>query len=160
MSYLSGEKVEWERAIVIIYLSSTVDRDINRVRRYLARHYGTRTEDMPSIRLIGEYFLINILNELSPRDTVNDSHDWASRQGIMVDKFEGEQEWRMLVSFRVTVHLKNIHLKLWSRETTTRILEDFEEPEFIDDATTIGPDRRAVYAMVDCHDGQMISPQY
>jgi hypothetical protein len=35
----------------------------------------------------------------------------------------------------MTVHLKNIPLKLWSRETTMRILEDFGEPAFIDDAS-------------------------
>jgi hypothetical protein len=39
-----------------------------------------------------------------------------------------------------------------------RILEDFRGPEFIDNATTVGPDRCAIYAMVDCHVGKMISP--
>jgi hypothetical protein len=74
----------------------------------------------------------------------------------VVDKFEGEPERRRPAAFRVTVHLKNIPLKLWSRETTTRILKDFRERTFIDDATTVGPDRRSIYAMVDSHDGQMI----
>jgi hypothetical protein len=39
---------------------------------------------------------------------------------------------------------------------TTRILEDFGEPIFLDDASFDGQDRRVVYAMVDCHDGRMI----
>jgi hypothetical protein len=63
-------------------------------------------------------------------------------------------------TFRVTVNLKNILLKLWSRKMVTRILEDFGEPIFIDDATMISPDRCVIYAMVDCHDGRMIPPQY
>jgi Domain of unknown function (DUF4283) len=155
-----GDEAEWGRAIVITYLSSIADRDINRVRRYLARHYGARTEDMLSIRLTGEDFLINIPNELSPRDIVNDSHDQTPRQGIMVDKFEGEPERRRPTAFRVTMHLKNILLKLWSRETAVRILEDLGEPAFIDDATTVSPYRCAIYAMVDYHDGHMISPRY
>jgi hypothetical protein len=87
-SYLVGDEVEWGRAIVITYLSSAADGDINRVRRYLAHRYGARTEDLPSIRLTSEDFLINIPNVLSPRDIVNDSHDWAPRQDIVVDKFE------------------------------------------------------------------------
>jgi hypothetical protein len=87
-------------------------------------------------------------------------HDWAPRQDIVVDKFEGEPERRRPTTFRVTVHLKNILLRLWSRETTVRILEDFEEPAFIDNATTVGLDRCVVYAMVDCHDGRVIPPQY
>jgi hypothetical protein len=141
---------------LITYLSSAVDRDINRVRQYLARYYGTRTENLTSIRLTGDDFLINIPNELSPRDIVNDSHDWAPRQDIMVDKFEGEPKWRRPTTFGVMVHLKNILLKLWSRETASKILEEFREPAFIDDATTIGSDRCTIYAMVDYHDGQMI----
>jgi hypothetical protein len=141
---------------MITYLRFTADRDINRVRRYLARRYRARTEDLSSIRLTDEDFLINIPNELSPRDIVNDSHDWAPRKGIVVDKFEGELERRRPAAFRVTVHLKNIPLKLWSRETATRILEDFREPAFIDDATMVGPDRLIIYVMVDCHDEWMI----
>jgi hypothetical protein len=43
----------------------------------------------------------------------------------VVDKFEGELERRRLATFRMTVHLKNIPFKLWSRETAMRILEDF-----------------------------------
>jgi Domain of unknown function (DUF4283) len=160
ISYLVGDKMEWGRAIVITYLSSTMDRDINRVRRYLARCYGAQMEDLPSIRLTGEDFLINIPNELSPWDTVNDSRDWAPRQGIVVNKFEGEPKRMRPTTFRVTVNLKNILLKLWSRKIATRILVDFGEPIFIDDATMISPDRCVIYAMVDCHDGQMIPPQY
>jgi hypothetical protein len=57
----------------------------------------------------------------------------------------------------VTVHLKNIPLRLWSRAVTTRILKDFGELVFLDDVSFDGPDRRAVYAMMDCHDGRMIS---
>jgi hypothetical protein len=45
---------------------------------------------------------------------------------------------------------------MWSRTVVTRILEDFGEPVFLDDVSFDGHDRRAVYAMVDCHDGQMI----
>jgi hypothetical protein len=56
----------------------------------------------------------------------------------------------------VTVHLKNIPFKLWSREIAMRILKDFKESTFIDDATTVGSDRRVIYAMIDCHDGRMI----
>jgi hypothetical protein len=37
-------------------------------------------------------------------------------------------------------------------------LEDFGEPVFIDDVVTVGLDRRAIYAMVDCHNGHMIPP--
>jgi hypothetical protein len=78
------------------------------------------------------------------------------RFGVTVDKFEGEQERPRLTSFQVTVHLKNIPLKLWSRATATRILEGFGEPVFLDDVSFDGPDRRAVYTMVDCHDDRMI----
>jgi hypothetical protein len=39
----------------------------------------------------------------------------------------------------------------------TRILEDFGEPVFLDDVSFDGQYRRAVYAMVDFHDGRMIS---
>jgi Domain of unknown function (DUF4283) len=155
-----GEEAECGKAIVIIYLSSAADRDINQVRRYLTRRYGTRTGDLSSISLTGGDFLINIPNELSPRNIVNDSYDLTTRQGIIVDKFEGEPERRRLTTFRVTVHLKNILLKLWSREMITRILKDFGELAFIDDATTVGPDRCAIYAMVDCHDRRMIPPRY
>jgi hypothetical protein len=66
----------------------------------------------------------------------------------MMDKFEGEPKRRRPTAFRVMVHLKNIPLKLWSRETATRILEDFDEPVYIDDATTVGPDRYIIYEMV------------
>jgi Domain of unknown function (DUF4283) len=151
-----GEEMEREKEIVITYLSSAADRDINRFRRYLTHRYGTRTGDLTSIRLTGGDFLINILKELSPRNIVNDSYDLTPRQGIMVDKFEGEPERRRPMTFRVTVHLNNIPLKLWSSEMITRILKDFGELTFIDDATTVGPDRRAIYAMVNCHDGWMI----
>jgi Domain of unknown function (DUF4283) len=153
-----GEEAECRRAIVITSLSSAMDRDINQVRRYLALRYGTRTKDLPSIRLTGEDFLSNISNEPSPWDTVNDSRDWAPRQDIVVDKFKGEPEQRRPVTFRVTVHLKNISLKFWSRKTIMRILEDIGEPTFINNATTVGTDRHTFYAMVDYHDGQMISP--
>jgi hypothetical protein len=71
-SYVVGDKAGWGRAIVIIYLSSTTYRDINRLRRYLTRRYGARMEDLSSIRLTGEDFLINIPNKLSPWDIVND----------------------------------------------------------------------------------------
>jgi hypothetical protein len=67
-SYLVGDEAEWGRAFVITYLSSAMDKDINWVWRYLARRYGAWTEDLPSIRLIGEDFLINIPNELSPQE--------------------------------------------------------------------------------------------
>jgi hypothetical protein len=56
----------------------------------------------------------------------------------------------------VTVHQKNILLRLWSRTVATRILEDFGEPIFLDDVSFDGHDRRVVYAMVDFHDGQMM----
>jgi hypothetical protein len=57
----------------------------------------------------------------------------------------------------VIVHLKNIPLRLWSRAVTIRIIEDFDEPIFLDDVSFDEPDRRAVYTMVDCDDGRMIS---
>jgi hypothetical protein len=57
----------------------------------------------------------------------------------------------------VTVHLKYIPLRLWSRATATRILEDFEESIFINDVSFDEPDRWAVYAIVDCHYRRMIS---
>jgi hypothetical protein len=56
----------------------------------------------------------------------------------------------------VTVHLKKIPLRLWSRTVTTRILENFGEPVFLDDVSFDGHDRREIYTMVDCHDGRMI----
>jgi hypothetical protein len=77
---------------MITYLNFTANRDINRIRWYLTHYYGARTKDLSSIKLTCEDFLINIPNELSPQDIVNDSHDWAPRQGIVVDKFEGEPE--------------------------------------------------------------------
>jgi hypothetical protein len=57
----------------------------------------------------------------------------------------------------VTVHVKNIPLRLWSRAVATRILEDFGEPVFLDNVSFDGPDRRAIYVMVDCHNGRIIS---
>jgi hypothetical protein len=69
-SYLLREEAEWGRAIVITYLSSAADRDINRVWQYLARHYGTWTKDLPSIRLTGEDFLISMPKELTLQDIV------------------------------------------------------------------------------------------
>jgi hypothetical protein len=45
---------------------------------------------------------------------------------------------------------------LWSKATTTRILEEFGEPIFIDKSITDGPDRWAVYAKIDCHDPRLI----
>jgi hypothetical protein len=103
ISYLLGGEADWGRAVVITYLSFIMSRDINRVRRYLERHYEIRTKDLLSIGLTSEDFLINTPNELSPRDIVNDSHDLAPRQDIMVDKIEGEPERRRMVTFRVTV---------------------------------------------------------
>jgi hypothetical protein len=45
---------------------------------------------------------------------------------------------------------------MWYRATAMRILKDFGEPIFIDDVCMDGLDRRAMYAVVDCHDGRMI----
>jgi hypothetical protein len=73
-----------------------------------------------------------------------------------MEKFEGEPILPRPVFVRVTVHLKNIPLRIWSRAIAIKILEDFCEPVFIDDVCTDGPYRRAIYAMVDCHDGRMI----
>jgi hypothetical protein len=72
------------------------------------------------------------------------------------DKIPGGEHSPRPKSVRVTVHLKNIPLRMWSRATVTQILEDFGESVFIDDVCMEGTDRRAVYAMVDCHDGRMI----
>jgi hypothetical protein len=56
----------------------------------------------------------------------------------------------------VTVHLKNIPLRLRSKTVAIRIPEDFGEPVFLNDVSFDGHDRRAVYAMVDCHDRRVI----
>jgi hypothetical protein len=53
--------------------------------------------------------------------------------------------------------LKNILLRLWSRAVASRILKEFGESIFLDDVSFDGQDTRAVYAMVDCHNGRMIS---
>jgi hypothetical protein len=45
-------------------------------------------QDLPAIRLTDEDYLINIPNELSPRDITEDSYDWGSRYNIIVKKFE------------------------------------------------------------------------
>jgi hypothetical protein len=103
-----------------------------------------------------EDFLINIPDELSPSDIVEESYEWAGQRGILVAKFQRENIRPRPESVRVTVHLKNIPLRMWSHATVTRILEDFGESVFIDDVCMEGTDRRAVYAMVDCHDDRMI----
>jgi hypothetical protein len=76
--------------------------------------------------------------------------------GVTVEKFEGEPERPRSAVVRVIVHLKNIPLRLWSRAVTIRILEDFDEPVFLDDVSFDGQDRMEIYAVVDCHDGRMI----
>jgi hypothetical protein len=50
----------------------------------------------------------------------------------------------------VIVHLKNISLRLWTREVATRILEDFCKLVFLDDVSFDGQDKKVVHAMVDC----------
>jgi hypothetical protein len=75
----------------------------------------------------------------SPQDILDDSREWGIKYGVLVEKFESEAERPRPVSVRVTVHLKNIPLKLWSRATATRILEDFQELIFLDDVFFDGP---------------------
>jgi hypothetical protein len=55
--------------------------------------------------------------------------------GVTVEKFEWEPERSRPYVVQVIVHLKNIPLKLWTREEVTRILEDFDEPFFLDDVS-------------------------
>jgi hypothetical protein len=108
------------------------------------------------MRLTDRDFIIDIPNKLSPRDIIAESREWDPTYGVTMEKFEGEPERPRPAIVRVTVHLKNIPLRLWSRAVATRILEDFSEPVFLDDVSFDGQDKRAVYAMVDCHDGRMI----
>jgi hypothetical protein len=108
------------------------------------------------VRLTDRDFIIDILNELSPRNIIAESRQWGPTYGVTIEKFEGEPERPRSATVRVTVHLKNIPLRLWSRAVTTRILEDISELVFLVDVSFDGRDRRAVYVMVDCHDGRMI----
>jgi Domain of unknown function (DUF4283) len=108
------------------------------------------------VRLKNRDFIIDIPNKLSPRDIIAESREWGPTYGVSVEKFKGEPERPRPTIVRVTVHLKNIPLRLWSRVVVTRILEDFGEPVFLDDVSFDGSDKRAVYAMVDCHNGRMI----
>jgi hypothetical protein len=78
-----------------------------------------------------------------------ESREWGPTYGVTVEKFEGEPERPRLTVVRVTVHLKNIMLRLWSRTMATRILEDYGELVFLDDVSFDGHDRRAVYTMVE-----------
>jgi hypothetical protein len=111
---------------------------------------------LPTMRLTDRDFIIDIPNKLSPRDIIAESREWDPTYGVTMEKFEGEPERPRPAIVRVTVHLKNIPLRLWSRAVATRILEDFSEPVFLDDVSFDGQDKMAVYAMVDCHDGRMI----
>jgi hypothetical protein len=101
-------------------------------------------------------FIIDIPNKLSPWDIITESREWGPTYVDYVEKFEGEPERPRSASIRVTVYVKNIPLKLWSKTVATRILEDFGESVFLDDVSFDGPNRRAVYAMVDCHARRMI----
>jgi hypothetical protein len=74
-SYLLGEEAEWARAIVIMFSSSTTDRSIDYISRYIEHRYGATAANLPSIRLIDEDYLINIPDELSSRDIMEDSRD-------------------------------------------------------------------------------------
>jgi hypothetical protein len=108
------------------------------------------------VRLTYKDFIIDIPNKLSPWDIIVESREWVPTYGVIVEKFEGEPERPRLVVVRVIVHLKKIPLRLWSRTVATRILKNFGEPVFLDDVSFDGHDRREIYTMVDCHDGQMI----
>jgi hypothetical protein len=108
------------------------------------------------VRLTDRDFIIDIPNKLSPQDIIAESREWGPTYGVTAEKFEGEPELPRPAAVRVIVHLKNIPLRLWSRAVTIRILEDFGEPVFLDDVSFDGHDRKAVYVMVDCHDGWMI----
>jgi hypothetical protein len=108
------------------------------------------------VRLIDRDFIVDIPNKLPPQNIIAESREWGPTYGIIVEKFEWEPEQPRPAAIRVSVHLNNIPLKLWSTAVTTRILEDFGEPVFLDVVSFNRHDRRAVYTMVDCHDGLMI----
>jgi hypothetical protein len=77
------------------------------------------------VKLTDKDFIIDIPNKLSPQDVIVESREWGPTYRVTVEKFEGEPERPRPVVVRVTVHLKNIPLRLWSRAMATRILEDF-----------------------------------
>jgi hypothetical protein len=110
-----------------------------------------------AVKLIDMDFIIDIPNKLSPRDIIARAGSEGPTYGVTVEKFEGEPEQLRPAIARMTIHLNNIPLRLWSRAVATRILKDFGEPIFLHVVSFNGQDRRAVYAMVDCHDGRMIS---
>jgi hypothetical protein len=89
-SYLQGEEAGWPRAVIITFIHPDSHLDINWVRRQIVRRYGAKAEALPAIRMTREDFLINIPDELSPSDIVEESHEWAGQWGIMVTKFQGE----------------------------------------------------------------------
>jgi hypothetical protein len=109
-SYILGDEATWVRVIVVTYHHTTVDRSINRIRRYIAQRFRVTIHALPALRLTDRDFIINILDELSPQDIIGDSLNWGPRFEITVDKFEGEPERLRPASFRVTVHLKTYHL--------------------------------------------------
>jgi hypothetical protein len=95
---------------------------------------------------------MDIPDHLSPQDIVEESSEWGERLGVIVEKYDKASERPRPASIRVTVHLKNIPLRIWLTATVRRIMEDFGDPVVIDVSTTDEPDKRAVYGVVDCHD--------
>jgi hypothetical protein len=67
------------------------------------------------VRLTYWDFIIDILNKLSPWDIIAESREWGPTYGVTVEKFDGELERPRPAAIRVTVHLKNIPLRLWSK---------------------------------------------
>jgi hypothetical protein len=155
-SYLLDEGASWDQTILVTYRHTNTDRSINCIRRYIARRYGASEQVLPAVRLTYRDFIIDIPNELSSRDIIAESREWGPIYGVTVEKFEGEPERPRSAVVRVTVHLNNIPLRLWSKAVATRILEDFSELVFLDDVSFDELYRRAVYTMVDCYDGRMI----
>jgi hypothetical protein len=137
-SYLLDEGASWDRTILVTYQHTITDRSINRIRRYIARRYGASEQILQAVRFTDKDCIIDIPNELSPHDIIAESREWGPTYGVTIEKFEGGLEWPRSAVVRVTVHLNNIPLRLWSRAMTTSILEDFGEPIFLDDVSFDG----------------------
>jgi hypothetical protein len=110
LSYLVGDGTEWSRAIVVTYLRNAIGQNIDRVRQYIRRWYGTYMADLPAIQVTDFDYLVNIPDHLSPMDIVNESMNWAPRDNIEVTKYDREFERYRPLSIRIIIHIKNIPL--------------------------------------------------
>jgi hypothetical protein len=72
-AHLQGEEAGWLRAVIITFINQDSDWDINWVHRQLARRYGAREVTLLAIWITREDFLINIPDELSPSDIMEES---------------------------------------------------------------------------------------